>query len=271
MPRFETSDGLWLHFTDDGDGLPLLCLPGLTRTGADFGYLRPHLTGVRMITLDMRGRGGSDRDPHWQNYSVPVECRDILELLDHLRLGSVAIIGTSRGGLQAMGLCASAPERVSAVALNDVGPELDPQGLAQIMTYLGRRPAARTHAAAAKALAAASHGFANVPENRWLEEAQLHFVPRDDGLDITYDPALRTAVESIGSVPDLWPFFDALSGKPLLALRGAGSALLSAETFLKMRARRPDMLAAEIPDRGHVPFLDEPASIQAISDWLETI
>ncbi len=31
-----------------------------------------------------------------------------------------------------------------------------------------------------------------------------------------------------------------------------------------MRARRPDMIAADIPDRGHIPFLDEPASLAVL-------
>ena len=109
MPHFTTSDGLGLHFTDDGAGLPLLCLAGLTRTGQDFQYVRPHLPPCRVITLDYRGRGQSDWDADWQNYALPIEVRDVMELMDHLSLGSVAILGTSRGGLNAMGLAPPHP------------------------------------------------------------------------------------------------------------------------------------------------------------------
>lgn len=271
MAYFTTSDGLKLHYTDQGKGLPLLCLAGLTRTGADFDYVAPHLTGTRLIRLDYRGRGASDWDENWQNYTLPIECRDVVELLDHLQLDAVAILGTSRGGLNAMGLCARVPERILGVALNDVGPELDPAGLAGIMTYLGRNPAAGTHAEIAAALAAVLVGFANVPEARWLQEARLHFPIKDGRPHISYDPNLRRAVEAGGEVPDLWPFFDAMAGKPLACIRGAGSDLLSVDTFEQMKVRRPDMIAAVVPDRGHIPFLDEPESIAALHQWLEAM
>ena len=271
MPTFETSDGLRLHYTDTGAEKPLVCLPGLTRTGADFRYVAPYLDGCRILTLDMRGRGQSDFDPDWPNYNLQVECRDILEWLDHLGLAKVAVLGTSRGGLQAMALAAGAKHRLLGVALNDVGPELDPQGLEAIMTYLGHQPKARDHEEAARALAATYSGFNDVPHARWLEEAQTHFVETETGLEITYDPKLREAVLASGPIPDLWPLFDALDGLPLCALRGAGSNLLSPETFANMQSRRPDMIAAEIPGRGHVPFLDEPESVSALRRWLELL
>ena len=269
MAQFTTSDGLNLFYTDDGAGLPLLCLPGLTRTTQDFGYVTPHLPPCRLIKMDYRGRGQSDFDPNWHNYTLPIEIRDVMELMDHLSLNSTAILGTSRGGLNAMGLAAAAPDRLLGAALNDVGPELDPAGLGGIMIYLGRRPAAQTHAEAASALPFVLKGFVDVPAERWLQEAQIHFIQTEDGLDITYDPKLRDAVEAGGEVPDLWPFFDALAGKPTCLIRGAGSDLLSPETAQKMQARRPDMIFAEVPGRGHVPFLDEPEAIAALTAWME--
>ncbi|WP_299375891.1 alpha/beta hydrolase [uncultured Tateyamaria sp.] len=269
MSRFQTSDGLSLYFEDSGAGLPLLCLPGLTRTTQDFQYVAPHLPSCRLIAMDYRGRGQSDRDANWQNYTLPIEIRDVMELMDHLSLNAAAILGTSRGGLNAMGLAATAPDRLLGAALNDVGPELDAGGLAGIMTYLGRRPAARTIEEAAAALPHVLHGFANVPPARWLQEARTHFTQTADGLDITYDPKLRDAVEAGGAVADLWPFFDALAGKPLCLIRGAGSDLLTRATAQKMQDRRPDMIYAEVPDRGHIPFLDEPEALAALKTWME--
>lgn len=271
MPHFTTSDGLRLHYTDQGTGLPLLCLAGLTRSSADFDYVAPHLPPCRLIRLDYRGRGQSDWDSNWQNYVLPIEIRDVIELLDHLTIDAVAILGTSRGGLNAMGFAAAAPERFLGAALNDIGPEIDTKGLSGIMIYLGKRPTARTHEEAANALAIVMTGFKNVPHSRWLEEAKTHFLPDANGLNITYDPALRQAVEAGGEVPDLWPFFDALNGKPLCLIRGANSDLLSTETVQKMQERRPDMIYANVPDRGHVPFLDEPASLDALRAWMDAL
>ncbi|MEM8692154.1 MAG: alpha/beta hydrolase [Pseudomonadota bacterium] len=271
MPRFRTSDGLSLHYEDAGAGLPVLCLSGLTRTGADFDYVAPHLDDCRLIRLDYRGRGQSDWDPNWQNYALPVEGRDALELLDHLGLERAAIIGTSRGGLIAMGLASTHHDRLLGVALNDVGPELDPTGLAVIMTYLGKKPVARNHAEVAEALAHVMTDFDDVPASRWMEEAKKHFVISDNGLDITYDPALRDAVAVGGEMPDLWPFFDALEGLPLAAFRGVNSSLLSVATFDKMKVRRPDMIAAEVAGRGHVPFLDEAEAVAGLHKWIEAM
>lgn len=270
MARFTTSDGLSLFYTDEGQGLPVLCLAGLTRTTADFDYVTPHLTDCRLIKLDARGRGQSDRDPNWQNYALPVECRDVLELLDHLGLDRVAILGTSRGGLLAMGLAATAPQRLIGVAMNDVGPEMETPGLDMIRHTIGRAPSAKTHAEAAAALARAFPEFEGVPDSRWMEEAVKHFVATDDGLAITYDPMLRDAVlETMAQPPvDLWPFFDALAGVPLALIHGQNSGLLSAKTVDQMRQRRPDMILGQVPGRGHVPFLDEPEALAALHEWI---
>ena len=92
----------------------------------------------------------------------------------------------------------------------------------------------------------------------------------DEGLQINYDPKLADAVAAVGAqpVPDLWPLFDALKPLPTALIRGANSNLLTAETAAKMQARHPEMIYAEVPDRGHVPFLDEPEALDALNEWL---
>lgn len=273
MPQFVTSDGLRLHYKDEGEGLPVFCLPGLTRTTADFDYVSPHLPNARLIKLDYRGRGQSDWDPNWRNYNLVVEARDVVELMDHLSLEKTAILGTSRGGLLAMGLAFGVKERLLGVALNDIGPEIDPKGLSFIMGYLGKRPKAKNHVEAARSLEASMNSFTDVPFSRWMEEAVKHFRKEDDGLVLTYDPKLRDAVEEQGAqaAPDLWPFFDALAELPLACLRGENSDLLAQETLDKMKERRRDMIATVVMGRGHIPFLDEPESVAALQTWLEAM
>ena len=269
---FTASDGARLAYRDTGEGVPLLCLAGLTRTGADFDYLAPHLPpGVRLIRPDYRGRGASDRTGA-ESYTVPREAQDALELLDHLRVGRAALLGTSRGGMIGMALGATARDRLLGLCLNDIGPAIERAGLDRIAHYVGRPPSARSHAEAAEALAA-SPGFAAVPAERWLAEARLHFTVDARGLGLTYDPALREAfLAAFTAEPvDLWPLFDACAGLPLALIRGAGSDLLSADTAAEMRRRRPDMLYAEVPDRGHIPFLDEPEAVALIRGWLAAL
>ena len=284
MPQFFTApnffiaaDGTRLAYDDHGSGLPLLCLSGLTRTMGDFDYLRPHLPPpnsgkLRLIRMDYRGRGASGHSGA-ASYTVAQEGADALALLDHLGVEKAAILGTSRGGLIGMYLASIAKPRVLGLCLNDVGPVIEKQGLTRIFDYLGRNPAAKTHAELAAKLPALMAGFSNVPPSRWLQEAQLHYVQSADGLRITYDPQLRQAFLAAfnGPAPDLWPLFEACAGLPLALLRGENSDLLSAQTADEMRHRRPDMLFASIPNRAHIPFLDERDSIALIHAFLAKV
>lgn len=268
MNRFTTSDGLSLAWSEEGQGLPLLCLPGLTRNNADFDDLGDALGGRhRLIRLTFRGRGASDRDPDFKNYNVAVEARDVVEFLDHLGLPKVTIIGTSRGGLVAMFLAATVKDRLAGVLLNDVGPELAPEGLANIMTYLGVPPRSKTFSEAAAALRARmGAAFPGLSDARWETLARRWFDEGPAGLVLNYDPRLRDAFEGQAEQPaaDLWPLFQALDGLPLALVHGANSDLLTAESVTRMQALRPDMIVANVPDRGHVPFLDETQSLAAL-------
>ncbi len=252
-----------------------LCLPGLTRNGADFDELAAALGGRhRLIRLTLRGRGQSDRDPDPANYNVGVEARDVVEFLDHLGLARVVIVGTSRGGLIAMVLAATAKPRLAGVLLNDIGPELAPEGLANIMSYLGVTPKAKTYEEVVAALKARLGArFPGLSDAKWMSLARRWFDAGPEGLTLNYDPRIRDNIEATAGqpAPDMWPLFDALEGVPLAVVRGANSDLLTAETVAKMRERRPDMIVAEVPDRGHVPFLDEPEALAALEALLERV
>ncbi|MFN4171115.1 MAG: alpha/beta fold hydrolase [Pseudorhodobacter sp.] len=269
---FTASDGASLAYREEGAGAPILCLAGLTRTMADFDYMIPHLPPCRVIRMDYRGRGASDRTGA-ATYTVPQEARDALDLLDHLGVARAAVLGTSRGGLIAMMLAAVAKDRLAGICLNDIGPEIARPGLERIMDYVGRNPRVKTHAELAEALPRNMPGFHNVPPDRWLAEARLHYDATPDGLRITYDPALREAFLAAfnGSEVDLWPLFDACAGLPLALIRGANSDLLTPATATEMRRRRPDMIFAEVPDRAHIPFLDEPESLAVLRGFLDKV
>ncbi|MDH5798286.1 MAG: alpha/beta hydrolase, partial [Paracoccaceae bacterium] len=153
MKHFKTFDGLNIAYQDEGEGLPVLCLSGLTRNSSDFDYVAPHLKGVRLIRTDYRGRGASDWDVKYKNYTIPVEARDVICLLDHLGIDRAAMLATSRGGLIAMALAATAKDRMIGVCLNDIGPVIDPSGLDRIMDYVGHRPRFATQEDMARAMA----------------------------------------------------------------------------------------------------------------------
>jgi pimeloyl-ACP methyl ester carboxylesterase len=272
MSFFTTSDGHKLYFSDtvesSGEGQPLLCLAGLTRCSRDFSFLKPHVTQYRMITMDYRGRGESDHDPDFMNYNILREAKDVLELLDHLGVEKVTVLGSSRGGLVAMALAAQHPERMSGAILNDIGPVVGASGIARIMDYVGKQPVSRTLDEAAQVLKSVMEPqFPGVPLKRWREQAAIQYHQAEDGLKMRYDPALRKALldqAATGAMPPVELFFRALSNFPLGVIRGENSDILPHDTLEKMIKDHPGMLWAEVPDRGHPPFLDEPDSLRII-------
>ncbi|MEM9043060.1 MAG: alpha/beta hydrolase [Pseudomonadota bacterium] len=274
MENFKASDGRRIAYTDTGGSGPIvLCLSGLTRDSRDFAKLKDHLAPeYRVLTMDYRGRGASEwaADPI-NEYTVLVEGRDAVELLGHLGIPSVLLLGSSRGGLIGMGLAVQTPGLIKALILNDIGPELVPSGLDFIMTYLGRPVAYSDFDAAAAGLKAAFEGEApDLTDDDWLDFAHDTYADQDGKPSLSYDPKLRDAVAAAmeGPLPDLWPFYENVDC-PVLVIRGANSGLLSPETVAEMKRRKPALRTAEIPNRGHCPFLDEPSSLAAIQAFLK--
>ncbi len=138
-------DGLSLHARDytprnDVGKSAVVCLHGLTRNSKDFDALARRLAerGHRVVVPDIRGRGRSQYDPNSMRYVPQTYVGDIAALLDGLGIDRAIFIGTSMGGIITMGLAALRPALVSAAVLNDVGPEVAPEGLARIASYAGK-------------------------------------------------------------------------------------------------------------------------------------
>ncbi|OWU85499.1 hydrolase [Oceanicola sp. 22II-s10i] len=274
MPHFTAPDGLSLWYEEAGEGLPLLCLSGLTRNARDFDYVAPHLPGVRMIRMDYRGRGKSDwADP--KTYDVKVELADALALLDLLGIEKAAVLGTSRGGLIGMLMAATAKDRMLGLALNDVGAVVDGRGLEVIRGYVGKHPPQKTVEDAAQArMEMNAQSFPGVPLERWRKEVMNTSVETPEGLRLNYDPRLAEALgdgEAAATTVDLWPLFEAVAPLPCAVIHGENSDLLSFDTVEEMARRHPDLIVAHVPDRAHIPFLDEPEALTALTLWLERI
>jgi pimeloyl-ACP methyl ester carboxylesterase len=147
-------DGLRLHVRSYGPqpspkvptaNLPVVCLPGLTRTAADFHELALALgshpqTPRRVLALDYRGRGQSGYDRNPRNYTVATELSDLLAVLAALNVGPAVYVGTSRGGILTMMLAIARPAAIAGVVLNDIGPVIEPAGIARIKSYVGKLP-----------------------------------------------------------------------------------------------------------------------------------
>jgi len=273
---FESHDGLKLfsrvYATSTASAPVVLCLHGLTRNSRDFEDLAPHLAErYRVIVPDVRGRGLSQRDSDPNNYKMPVYLRDLELLLAGLGAEEVAMVGTSMGGLMAMTLAATRPERVSRIVLNDVGPELDPAGLERIRRCAGRSPVVATWAEAIAQLRQIfGAAWPNLAEARWETIARRSYRMNVAGmLEPDADPMIGEVVRnSAGAGRDLWSLWGGLRQVPVLALRGQLSDLLSAQTLARMQREKPDLQTATIAERGHTPLLDEPECLDHIDRFL---
>jgi pimeloyl-ACP methyl ester carboxylesterase len=284
VSRFVTApDGLRLHVREYGERrgsqhLPVICLPGLSRTAEDFDVLAGAIaadaaTPRRVLALDYRGRGRSDHDRNPKNYAIPVELADVIAVLVALGAAPAIIVGTSRGGLLAMTLAPLRPGAVAGAVLNDIGPVIASQGLMRIKGYVGKLPEPRTFEEGADILRRIAGGqFPNLGAADWLAAAKRGWREQSGRLIPTYDPALAhnlSAIDPDRPIPTMWRQFEALARVPVLVIHGANSDILSSETVEAMKARHPGMDVVVVPDQGHAPLLAEPDIIARIRQFAE--
>jgi pimeloyl-ACP methyl ester carboxylesterase len=272
---FTVRDGLRLHYRDypgSADRPPLVCLPGLTRNARDFADLAerysPHF---RVIALDFRGRAASDYDPVPARYNPLTYAGDVIELLDQLGIPQAIFVGTSLGGLVTMVMAATAPQRIAAAIINDVGPDVDPAGISRILSYVGKDVRFKSWDEVGSTISANYGGkFERYTHADWVAMAKRNCREENGEIRFDYDMAIAEPFKTAGPVPevDLWPLFAALGVKPLLVVRGEKSDLLTAETAEKMQAAAPGMKLAVVPGVGHAPELSEPEAVEAIDGFL---
>jgi pimeloyl-ACP methyl ester carboxylesterase len=273
-------DGLRLHVRSYGPRLsahlPVVCLPGLTRTAADFHDLAAAMaadprTPRRVLALDYRGRGQSDYDRDPRNYNLATELSDVLAVLTALEVAPAVFIGTSRGGLLTMMLACARPTTIAAAVLNDIGPAIEPTGLVRIKNYVGKLPRPRSFEEGAEILRRLfGQHFPGLSNDDWLTYSHRSFKIDQRALAPTYDVRIAQTLEGVDfhqpPVP-LWAQFDALARAPLMVLRGENSDILSAQTVATMQSRIPALEALTVPGQGHAPLLIEGHLIRRIAEF----
>jgi len=281
--RFTSPDGLSLYARDHAPTagpakLPVIAIHGLTRNSADFGGIAPELAraGRRVLALDVRGRGLSDRAPDPMTYQPAIYAKDVLALMEQAGIARAVFLGTSMGGLITLALAGAKPRAIAAAILNDIGPELGEPALKAIVDYVSApQPVFQTWVEARDCVAAfQTPNFPHYGPADWDAFARRIFTQRPDGTVVPdYDPEIaapvRAAVGLKALLPPLWPQFRRLTKQaPTLLIRGGNSLLLGPEHVAKMRKRAPNMAYAEAPGVGHAPMLDEPEARAAIFEFL---
>ena len=274
---YQSGDGLRLYARDypgpsevRAAAPVILCLPGLTRNSKDFADLAAELCKThRVICPDQRGRGRSARDADATRYRPEHYAGDMQTLLNLLDIEQVVVIGTSLGGLMAIMMMAADPQRIKAAVLNDIGPEMDPRGLARIAGYVGKTAPVGTWDEAAQQTSRINGvAYPDYRRKDWQAMARDLYIQQGAAPVLDYDPAIARGIAAGGAATDLWPLFEQVSAKSMLALHGESSDILSAQTLTEMTRRLPHLTALTIADRGHAPTLNEPAARSAIVEFL---
>lgn len=280
--HWRSRDGLKLHFRDyAGTGNhpgrpPLVCLHGLTRNARDFADLAARLAGEwRVLVPEMRGRGDSGYAKDPETYSPVKYVDDVNLLLEQEGIDKFISIGTSMGGLMTILMGFTQPDRIVASVFNDVGPDLELEGIGKILDYVGQGRNFPTWMHAARALEE-THGavFPLWTIDDWIAAAKRVMVlSANDRIVFDYDMKIAEPFEKLdfANQPDLWPGYEALAKKPVLVLRGALSTLFSEKTFARMGAASPTVECVTVANVGHAPMLDEPEAIAGIERLLARV
>lgn len=284
MPPYQnrywwSNDGLRLHYRDyagDESRPPIVCLPGLTRNARDFEGLAERLSPAwRVLAVDLRGRGDSGYAKDPMSYVPLTYVQDIEGLLRELGVTRFVAFGTSLGGIVTMLLAGTAREALCGALLNDVGPELDPVGLARIRGYVGKSNTWPTWIHAARAVADANHDiFPSYQLEDWLAMAKRLYRLNSAGrIVLDYDMKIAEPFRVPGNEagPDMWQALAQLKSVPTLIVRGARSDLLGAAAAQRMLGALDHAELVTVPDVGHAPTLTEPAARAAIDRLLASV
>lgn len=291
--RYTTGDGLSLYYRDYGNTDSrdtVLCLPGLTRNSRDFHELALRLARrYRVICADPRGRGMSDRDPDWRNYTIATYMPDVNRLMDVAGVARAIFVGTSMGGLISMTMAYQRPECVRAIILNDIGPDADKAGIKRILRYVGRRaPVDSWDEAVAQLSNTYAIALPGRPREFWEDRVHLSYREGADGrpeldMDLRIGDTIRRSirilaflkllralrlVRHVQGIPiDAWDSFRAVK-VPCMVMRGELSDILSEAIVERMKVVKPDLQVATIPGIGHSPYIEGPEMFGAIDAFL---
>jgi pimeloyl-ACP methyl ester carboxylesterase len=124
MP-FALNNGIRVHYETAGDGPALVLHHGTMGSGPDWqdlGYVEALKDRYRLILIDARGHGQSDKPHDPKAYDLRLRAADVVAVLDDLGERSAAFFGYSMGGWIGFGLAKHFPQRFNAFIIGGAHP-----------------------------------------------------------------------------------------------------------------------------------------------------
>ncbi len=254
---------LALHFTEFGEGEPLVLVHGLFGSGTNLRGLAKSLAATyRVIVADLRNHG---RSPHAPGMSYTDMADDLDALLTRLNAGHADFIGHSMGGKAAMTLALTRPRRVRSLAVIDVAPVVYTHSHAGLIHALKGLDLSRlrSRAEADVALAAAVADDATrmfLLQNLVAEDGRYRW-----RLNLA---ALERHMEGILGFPS---FPERRFHGPALFVAGERSDYVRAEHEARIAELFPQARVTKISDAGHWVHVDQPAALlKTLNDFLRS-
>lgn len=271
-PRLRKPYAVRVAYTDWGDpsAPTLVCVGGVANTAMRFNYLASDLRGAfRVVCMDWVGRGLSGWMAHERDYSLATYVEQVRQLIAHLNVGPVWLLGSSLGGSVAIELAARAPRLLRGLVLNDIGPYIPRERRRRRADTLARFYVFRDPADLLRRIGAAQKNDGPISDDiRFnLTFHQTRWSDEDGGRVYRYDiRAMQAYREDAGRSLDQWRRW-ARVRCPVLLVHGTMSDALSGATIERMRATRPIALM-HVPDTGHTPVLSDRNQTWFIREWL---
>jgi len=270
--------GFEIHVTEYGDpnGQIILGVHGLGGQGRNFASLAGNLgSHFRLVCPDLIGRGKSEWSTKPElDYCFNVYLEILEDLMDQLAVEKLAWIGTSMGG--ALGMQAAAGKlsnRIQALVLNDIGPDLPKTVLKEIAVAIASKTCFESYRELAKHLGAFLGGMARRPNSveHWLEFAVTGSRRLRDGkLMLHHDPRITAQFEHHARDYENWRAFRRIQC-PILIIRGAESTVLEAGIADRMVTENRHSTLCTLQNWGHAPFLDTPEDARLVEAFLRRI
>jgi len=260
--RNVTVNGLNIHYLDWGSAgkPPLILLHGIARTARTFDHVAPHFTAnYHVLAVDMRGHGDSAWDPQG-SYVVEDYVKDIAALIAHLKLRNIVLWGNSTGGRVAQMIAGLHPELVTAVIVEDVGPERPREVSNRRADRMAKE--AEGWATADDMLVQVKKENPRTPEPVLKELVRYGSKQRADGRIVwKRDPAILN-----GFVPtELWSTVRLIKA-PIIYILGGASTIVPLDTQQEIKAALPQAEIVTLPGLGHYPSDEQPARFLAVAD-----